>query len=235
MDLLRRFLLLPWAIPILAMPALAAQSGYYAYSSWDQPSRQAAPEKWKGVTKKPESKSAYNYAIPTGFIFRARLSVSVRSFNTDVPAILTVDRDVVYLNRVVIPEGTQVIGTVGVQKSHDRILISAFDLVFPTGDEVRFSGMVLSPDGSAGLAGKVETFNKDSQVASTILKAVVTGTGAVLEAAAPDPITAGVTQGVSQEALKELDNHGQALQATVSITVDEDTPARIYLNQRLEY
>lgn len=189
-----------------------------------------SPAPWRGVTKKAEQKT--NYFLPSGFVVAARLSHRIVSYNIESPCIAVVERDIVYLSSVVIPAGTQFIGAASVEKSHDRILVSFNDIVFPTGDEVHFSGIALSLDGSAGIAGEVRTF-KDASVANTVLKSVVTGTQSALVYSGVSPIAAGMTQGLGSEATRELDNQRQ--QVTVSITVPEETGIRIYVNQRLEY
>ncbi|TBR21430.1 TrbI/VirB10 family protein [bacterium] len=189
-----------------------------------------APEPWKGVAQKTPLKA--NYFLPTGFSFPARLENAVYSYNVETPAIAVVERDISYLKRVVVPAETRVIGAVTVQKSHDRVLINFHTLVFPDGEEVRLPAIALSLDGSAGLKGKVET-HKDSAVANTVLRSVVSGTQAALNITGISPIAAQAAQGVSQEALRELDMERQ--QVTTSITVDADTGLRVYVNQRLEY
>jgi len=143
--------------------------------------------------------------------------------------------DIVYLGRVVIPAGTRVIGAALIQQNGDRILVQLGVLVFPTGDEVPFSGMALSLDGSVGLVGRVDR-RKDSQVAHRVLRALVTGTQAAVEATASNPITAQVAQGIGQEAVQVLDaDRQQAVAVDKSITVDVDISVRVYLNRRLEY
>lgn len=189
-----------------------------------------APEPWKGVAQKTPLKA--NYFLPTGFSFPARLENAVYSYNAETPAIVVVERDIAYLRRVVVPAETRVIGAVTVQKSHDRVLINFHTLVFPDGEEVRLPAIALALDGSAGLKGKVET-HKDSAVANTVLRSVVSGTQAALNIAGISPIASQAAQGVSQEALRELDLERQ--QVTTSISVDADTGLRVYVNQRLEY
>lgn len=185
---------------------------------------------WQGVTQKVPSK--LNYFLPTGLSFPARLENMIFSYNVETPAVAVVERNISYLKRIVIPADTRIIGTVSVQQSHDRVLIAWHTMVFPEGDEIKLSGIALSLDGSAGLKGKVET-HKDSAVANTVLRSVVSGTQAALNITGVSPITSQATQGISQEALKELDVQKQ--QATTSVTVDADTGLRVYVNQRLEY
>ncbi len=189
-----------------------------------------APEPWKGVAQKSPLKA--NYFLPTGFSFPARLENAVYSYNVETPAIAVVERDISYLKRVVVPAETRVIGNVTIQKSHDRVLINFHTLVFPEGDEVKVGGLALALDGSAGLKGKVET-HKDSAVANTVLRSVVSGTQAALDITGISPIASQATQGISQEALRELDLEKQ--QVTTSISIDADTGLRVYVNQRMEY
>ncbi|MDE2141454.1 MAG: hypothetical protein KGJ84_03445 [Elusimicrobia bacterium] len=191
---------------------------------------QTAP--WQGLTKKPAL--ATRYFLPTGFTFPVRLENAVYSYNVETPAIAVVERNVEYLKKVVIPAGTRVIGTVAVLQSHDRILIGFHTLVFPEGDELKFGGMALSLDGSAGIKGKVET-HKDSAVANTVLRSLVTGTQSVLGMApGVSPIAAQAAAGLGSEATRELDTVRQQ-QVTTSISVDAETGLRVYLPQRLEY
>lgn len=188
------------------------------------------PEPWQGVTKKEPPKS--RYFLPTGFTFPAKLENAVYSYNVESPAIAVIERDIEYLNRIVIPAKTKVIGTVSVQQIHDRILIQFHTMVFPQGDEIKISGIGLMLDGSAGIQGKVET-HKDSAVASTVLRSVITGTQEALTVSGISPIAAGATQGLSSEATQSLDTQHQ--QITTSISVDAETGLRIYLPQRVEY
>lgn len=189
------------------------------------------PEAWEGVTNKAQLKT--HYFLPTGFAFAARLENAIYSYNVESPAIAVVDREVVYQKKVVIPAGTRVIGTVSVQQAHDRVLVTFHTIVFPEGDEIKIAGMALSLDGSAGIKGKVET-HKDSAVANTVLRSVLTGTqGAISMVPGISPIAAGATQGLTNEATKELDFERQ--QVTTSISVDAETGLRVYLPRRLEY
>ena len=186
---------------------------------------------WQGVTKKPVS--TMRYFLPTGFTFPVRLQNAVFSYSVESPAIAVIERPVEYLQRVVLPAGTQVIGTVAIQQDHDRILVNFHTLVFPdTGDEVKFTGMALSLNGSLGIPGKVES-HKDSSVANTVLRSFVTGTSQALTMTGISPIASSAAQGLGGEATKELDIQKQ--QVTTSISVDADTGLRVYLPQRIEY
>ncbi len=215
---------------MLAASVAAAQGPAPDYLLRQRGGKSDAPAEWLGVTQKTPVKT--NYFLPTGFTFPVRLENAVYSYNTETPAIAIVEKDVIYRQRVVIPADTRVIGTVGVVKSHDRVLINFHTLVFTTGDEVKFGGMGLSLDGSAGVKGKVET-HKDSSVANTVLRSLVSGTQTALTVSGISPIASGATAGLSQEATKELDTQRQ--EVTESISIDAETGLRVYIPQRIEY
>ena len=199
---------------------------------WDlSVTKKTAPEKWQGVTKKTETKT--NYFLPTGFTFPVRLENTIYSFVQQSPVILVTERDIVYLNRVVIPTETRIIGAALVEKNNDRILVQFGVMVFPTGDEVHFSGMALSLDGSIGLRGKVEA-HKDASVANTLLSSFVSGAQTALTVSGISPIASGATAGLASEATKELEAEKQQ-HVDKSITVEAEAPVRVYLNQRLEF
>jgi type IV secretory pathway VirB10-like protein len=215
---------------MLVASVAAAQTPAADYLLRQKGGKTDAPAEWIGVTQKTPVKT--NYFLPTGFTFPVRLETGIFSFNVETPVIAVVEKDVVYLQRVVIPADTRVIGTVGVIKSHDRVLITFHTLVFRTGDEVQFAGMGLSLDGTAGVKGKVET-HKDSAVANTVLRSLVSGTQTALTISGISPIASGATAGLSQEATKELDTQKQ--EVTESISIDAETGLRVYIPQRLEY
>jgi len=185
---------------------------------------------WQGVTLKAEAKS--RYFLPTGFTFPARIETAIYSYNTESPVIAVVERDVVYLRRVVIPAKTRVIGSAAVIKSHDRILVRFNTLVFPEGDEISIPAMALSLDGSAGIKGRVEK-HKDSAVANTVLRSIVSGTQAALNVGMVNPIASEAAQGISREALQSLDMAKK--QVSTSISVDAETGLRVYIVRRATY
>lgn len=218
------------AAVLLAAAPVSAQETVVSRAFREKKEPSGPPEGFKGVTQKTPTKT--NYFLPTGFTFPVRLENAIFSFNVETPAIAVVERDVVYQRRVVIPAGTRAIGTVAVLKSHDRVLVNFHTLVFEKGDEVKFGGMALSLDGAAGLKGKVET-HKDAAVANTVLRSFVNGTQAALDMSGVSPIASSATQGIAQEAVKELDTQRQ--EVTQSITIEAETGLRIYIPQRLEY
>jgi type IV secretory pathway VirB10-like protein len=218
------------AAAMLAAAPVSAQETVVSRAFREKKAESGPPARFQGVTQKTPTKA--NYFLPTGFTFPVRLENAVYSYNVETPALAVVERDVVYLRRVVIPAGTRAIGTVAVLKSHDRVLVNFHTLVFETGDEVRFTGMALALDGSAGLKGKVET-HKDAAVANTVLRSFVSGTQTALDMSGVSPIASSATQGIAQEAVKELDTQRQ--EVTQSITIEAETGLRVYIPQRLEY
>lgn len=219
-------------ILLAVLPAWCSAATLLDPALFDSGLGKERPKAFEGITNKVPPKT--RYFLPTGFMFPARLENAIYSYNVESPVIAIVDRNVEYLKRVVIPAGTQVIGTVSIQQDHDRVLIHFHTMVLPeTGDEIKFAGMGLSLDGSAGIKGKVET-HKDSSVANTVLKSVITGTqGAMSMVPGVSPIAVGATAGLTNEATKELDLERQ--QVTSSISVDAETGLRVYLPQRIEY
>ncbi|UPT75002.1 MAG: TrbI/VirB10 family protein [Elusimicrobiota bacterium] len=218
------------AAALFAAAPVSAQETVVSRAFRDKKENAGPPAKFMGVTQKTPTKT--NYFLPTGFTFPVRLENAVYSYNAETPAIGIVERDVVYLRRVTISAGTRVIGTVAVIKSHDRVLVNFHTLVFETGDEVKFTGMALSLDGAAGLKGKVET-HKDAAVANTVLRSFVNGTQAALDMSGVSPVASSATQGITQEAVKELDVQRQ--EVTQSITIEAETGLRVYIPQRFEF
>jgi type IV secretion system protein VirB10 len=228
----RGFILL--ATALLPVSAFAGGGGSTLDPMIFDASREVKPEVFQGVTKKTPATT--HYFLPTGFTFPVRLMNAVYSYNVASPAICIVEKEVQYGDekhrKVVLPPGTQVIGTVSIQQDHDRILITFQTIVFPDGEEIKFTGWGLSLDGSLGIKGKVET-HKDSEVANTVLRALVTGTQGALSMSEVSPIAVGAAQGLGMEATRSLDTQRQ--QVTTSITVDADAGLRVYLPQRIEY
>jgi type IV secretory pathway VirB10-like protein len=218
------------AAVLLAAAPVSAQVTVVSKAFREKKEDAGPPAKFVGVTQKTPTKA--NYFLPTGFTFPVRLENAVYSYNVETPAIAVVERDVVYLRRVVIPVGTRAIGTVAVLKSHDRVLINFHTLVFETGDEVKLTGIALALDGSAGLKGKVEA-HKDSAVANTVLRSLVSGTQAALDVSGVSPIASQATGGLAQEAVKELDTQRQ--EVNESITIEAETGLRVYIPQRFEF
>lgn len=198
---------------------------------WGKNFKDGEPKAWRGVAKKTQKVG--RYFLPTGFTFPVRLENAVYSYNVESPAIAVIDEDVQYLDRIVIPRKTRVIGAVAVEQDHDRILVTFRTLVFPTGDEIPFTGLGLSLDGSLGIKGKVKT-HKDSAIADTVLSSVVSGAQeAAMMTTNVNPVADSAVSGLAGEATGELGSQRQKIMT--SISVDADVELQIFLPRRIEY
>ena len=185
-------------------------------------------ESWKGV-KDPLPKKG-NYFLPTGYTFDAVLETAIFSYNLVTPTIAFVDRHVIYQKEVVIPKGSRFIGTVHVLHSLDRVNIYFHTLVFPDGQEVQTLFLALSPDGAAGVKGKVEK-HKDAVAAKVAMKSVL---AAAQAGASVSPTVEGsMTSGLAQEASASLDTTNP--KQLESISVEDRTPLKIFVTKRIEF
>jgi hypothetical protein len=66
-----------------------------------------------------------------------------------------------------------------------------------------------------------------------VLRSFVNGTQAALDMSGVSPIASSATQGITQEAVKELDVQRQ--EVTQSITIEAETGMRVYIPQRFEF
>ncbi len=122
-------------------------------------------EPWTGLTNPPPQKG--KYFLHTGFIFDAVLTTSIFSYNLESPVIAETEFDIIYLDKIMIPKGTKLIGYASVLKSDDRVNVFFHTIVFPNGQEIKFSGLALHTDGSAGIPGKVK--KQKAQIPARIL------------------------------------------------------------------
>jgi len=179
-----------------------------------------AIEPWTGLTNKPEKKT--KYFMHTGYIFDAVLRTAIFSYNLESPVIAETEYDIIYLEKVIIPKGSKIIGYASVLKSGDRVNVFFHTIVFPDGSEIQFAGLGLNTDGSAGIPGKVKKY-REKVPAKILLEAVS-------NIAAPG-VGGAVVRGLSDEAQKEMETY----QPTFSISVKKDIPILIYNVQRIEY
>lgn len=177
-----------------------------------------------------DGKPAQALFLPTGTQIRITITNAIFSYNLATPVAGELESGASFLGRMVLPEKTKLLGRALILKSHDRLNIE-FDLaVMPDGREVPLSGIALSPDGSAGIKGKVEK-HKDSAVASAALKGAILG-AAAMTSAAVNPMAAEAGQAVAEEATKTIDLSNQ--QVDVSISVPAFTRCLVHLTKRLE-
>ncbi|MBI2071190.1 MAG: hypothetical protein HYT79_11385 [Elusimicrobia bacterium] len=175
--------------------------------------------------------------LPTGSLLRVVVNHSIYSYNLDVPVIAELESDAQYCQPlenqecygVVLPRKTKILGRALILKSHNRVNVEFYGAVLPDGREIIISGLALSPDGSAGLIGKVRR-HKDSMVASAALKGALTGAAAA--SAGENPVAAGAADSLALEAAKEVDLAREKVDT--SIETPPFARALIYLLQRIE-
>jgi type IV secretory pathway VirB10-like protein len=184
---------------------------------------------WKGVANPLPKKG--NYFLPTGFTFDGILEGAIYSYNLLTPAIALTDEDVVYLNQVVIPRGSKLIGVVQVAHSVDRVNIDFHTCVFPDGQEIKLGALALSPDGSAGVKGKMEN-HKDVYAATIAMQTIATGVQAGVAVAEPS-ITNSMLNGLTQAAAQNMQSPN--LKQLESISVEERAPIRVFVKTRTEF
>ena len=98
--------------------------------------------------------------LHTGFTFDAVLRTAIFSYNTNTPVIAETEFDVSFLGKTMIPKGTKLIGTSAIEKTDDRVNVAFHTMVFPDGSEIKFNGLALWTDGSAGIIGKKTRKNR---------------------------------------------------------------------------
>ena len=178
-------------------------------------------EPFPGLTE--TRKSEYKNFMHTGFIFDAVLKTAIFSFNIETPVIALVEYDITFNNKVVLPAGTKLIGITSIIKSIDRVNVVFNTIVFPDGSEIKFTGLGLHTDGSAGIPGKVK-----KQTASIPARVILEAAGA--GATVLNPVVGAGVKELSSAAKEELEKSQQ-----YSITVKKDTPIQVYIVNRVEY
>ncbi len=163
-------------------------------------------------------------------MLRVTLINAIFSYNLATPVIAELDGAAVFNDRTVLPDKTKLLGRALILKSHDRVNIDFSLAVLPDGREIPLAGIGLSPDGSAGIKGKVEQ-HKDSLVASAALKGAISGTAAIAAQAA-DPITVSASQSAAQETVRAIDLSNERIDT--SIWIPAFTRCLVYLDRKLE-
>jgi type IV secretion system protein VirB10 len=214
---------------ILVFCLLLAGQVFGESNSISDPLSASTASPWKGVTTPLPKKG--NYFLPTGFTFDAILGGAIYSYNLLTPAIALVDEDIVFLNQVVIPRNSKLIGVVQVAHSVDRVNIDFHTLVFPDGQEIKFGAMALSPDGSAGVKGKVEN-HKDVYAASIAMQTIATGVQAGVAVAEPS-VTNSMLNGLTQAAAQNIQTPN--LKQLESISIEARAPIRVFVKARTEF
>jgi len=183
----------------------------------------AAAETWNGPTDhRPTTKKYY---MPTGFTFDGVLRTAIFSFNTNTPVIVETEFDVTYLGKVMIPKGSRLIGTSAIEKTDDRVNVTFHTIVFPNGEEIKFNGLALWTDGSAGIKGKVDK-KKAAIPVKVLLSAAANGAALATNNSVPNEMV----KGLATDAQADL-----AAKQEVSVSVPKDIGILVYIVERTEY
>ena len=164
--------------------------------------------------------------LHTGFTFDAVLRTAIFSYNTNTPVIAETEFDVSFLGKAMIPKGTKLIGTSAIEKTDDRVNVAFHTMVFPDGSEIKFNGLALWPDGSAGIIGKKDK-KKSVLPAKILLTAVATSASLATNS---DSVPNEMVKGLASDAQTDL-----AQKQETSVSVAKDIGILIYIVDRLEY
>lgn len=180
-------------------------------------------ESWNGPTEKRNPRM--NYFLHTGFQFDAVLRTAIFSFNTITPVVAQTEYDITFLGKVMIPRNTKLIGVCNVEKSVNRVNIVFHSMVFPNGQEIRFTGIALHTDGSGGIPGKV-----DKQKASIPAKILIAAAAAQASTTATNSVPVDMIKGIADDVNQELSQ-----KQDYSITIKKDVPIQVFVTESIEY
>ncbi|HAX62447.1 MAG TPA: hypothetical protein DCX95_07860 [Elusimicrobia bacterium] len=133
--------------------------------------------------------------------------------------------DIPFLGKVMVPKGSKIIGTCNIEKSIDRVNVMFHTIVFPDGQEMKFSGIALHTDGSGGIPGKVKK-QKARMPAKILLTAAAAGASVAVDSSVPAEMIKGMAEETQQELAQKQD---------YSISVKKDIAVQVYIVDRIEY
>lgn len=171
--------------------------------------------------------------LPTGFVFWAKLPQAIFSYNTAVPVMAQIDADVKFLDRLVLPKGTNLVGSVTTLHSDDRVNINWQLVVMPRGCEFPISAVALDKsDGAAGVKGDVVK-HEDSVAAHIALKSALAATGSAAIAATPGgSLESALASNFSTEAGQNVDKDLANVKSLESIYVHANSDIRVFVLRR---
>ncbi len=179
--------------------------------------------------------SKETWFLPSGTILKGTTQNSIFSFNLECPVIVILDEPALCpkTNAVVLPKGTKLIGTASILKSDDRVNVTFRLLVLPgpSGKEYSIQGLILYPDGSAGLKGVVKEY-KELRLMSSAASGAIGGIGQAVAATAGQPIVGQALGGALTAGAGEIQT-GMAPKVDVSISVSPFQKCGVFLMNRL--
>jgi len=192
---------------------------------------------WSGLSKQNDPKK---YLLPTGFVFPVVTTGAIYSYLIESPCVCLVEYPVDYLGKEMIPKGTRIIGTAQLYPNTDRVLIKLYDLVFPNGEELRFTGMSLQddPDGKYHLAIGVpgKKGKTSSKLPAKVLISTLNTAAATLGSSAGGTLSVGT--GAASTAINELTKDaGTKIDYTpdYTVTVPKGVQVQVFNISRIEY
>lgn len=179
--------------------------------------------------------SKETWFLPTGTILKATTQNAIFSFNLEVPVIATLDEAAVSpkTNAVVFPAGTRLIGVASVLKTDDRVNVAFHTAVLPdpSGREFGIQGLILFPDGSAGLKGIVKEY-KEAKLMSSAVGGALTGVGQYVAATSDTAILGKAVGGALTSAATEA-QMGMTPKVDVSVSVSPFQKCGVFLMRRV--
>lgn len=108
--------------------------------------------------------------LPPGTRIQVRLYEKAIVENQGMPVIGIILKDVVYEDRVAIPEGSKIFGDVAFNDSSERAEVSFRTIRFPDGRERQISAIAVALDGQLGITGNVRSQALKNTVGQTLTR-----------------------------------------------------------------
>jgi hypothetical protein len=173
--------------------------------------------------------------LPTGTVLKATTMNAIFSFNLESPVVAELDEPALCpkTNAVVLPKKTKLIGSASILKSDDRVNVTFYLIVLPapSGKEYAIQGIILHPDGSAGLKGTVKEY-KEVRLMSSAASGAVLGIGQAVAATAGQPIVGQALGGALTSSAGEIQT-GVTQKVDISISVPPYQKCGVFLMNRV--
>jgi hypothetical protein len=163
---------------------------------------------------------------------------AVFSYNVSVPIVINLDEPAYCPKNsyVVFPKNTRLLAWGNVLKSDNRVNMNVYRAILPTpsGKEIEIEGLVLYPDGTAGVPGERKEY-KDARYMSSAAVGALQGVGQAVSASANvSPIASGAASSVIQTGSGDI---GQmtAQKVDVSISIPPQQKVTVFLLNRIVF